>query len=250
MKYYYEMVDLIEESYKLYRENFNQLIIVSGIQSLIGLYSYLYGSIQENPVLQFTFLFIGIVLTYYSLKLGVTMLLLINDRINNIQSTWNECYERANENIWIYIGAVLMLGIIVGIPLLLLVFGFVFSSIDVLKILIILIGGPIVIYLFAHYFFAPVICILNPEVSFSLKKSFELVKKDRTRVFYFAFTIIFLQFGPALIFENINVSGIVINSIETLTYLFLAPLISAITLKFYLQLSKNSDEVLSNEKNG
>ena len=243
MDEYNKIEKLLKTSFSIFKDNYPQLILISAIQSLIGFYSYFIKSI-DNSALMLLFIFAGLTIIYFSLRLSITTISFIKDRYDNIQSTVPESYIKSKEYLWNYLGASFMLVILVGMPAVLFYIGFILTSSALLKFLILIIGSILVIFLASNFFFMPTITVLEPNNNTSLNRSVEIAKKNRKTVIYFIAITLFLLFLPMIFSNLINTNAFLSKSFETLLMLFVSPLSACITVVFYCHITTNDSDII------
>ena len=178
---------------------------------------------------------------YLNLRLSITMIFLIKDRFNNSKSSLNELFIRSKEYIWKYLGATLMVAILVGLPAALFYMGFVLTDSSVIGLLSIIIGVVVVIYLASNFYLMPTIAILEPDNNTTLNRSIELTKKDRKMVIYTISIIMLLLLFPMIFPKLIGTENLIDRMLEILISIIVYPLSTCIGVLLYFKLI--SDEL-------
>lgn len=241
MNDYIKIEKVLKTSFSIFRDNYQLLILLSVIQSLIGFYSYLFES-EDNPVMLILYIVAALVVVYFNLRLSITMILLIRDRYNNnIESTIKDSYLSSKDYLWNYFGTTILAGLIVALPVALFYVVFSFSDSVILKFLFSVSGIIVAVYLASNFYLAPIISVLEPGNSESLKRSMGIFKKDKKVVIYIISIIFFLLFFPLILSKLLGATGVVGDSLETLLSLFIYPISVCITVVLYYHLISNTE---------
>ncbi len=235
-------IKLLERSYNLYKDNFLAFFQLGILEALLGLISFQLTEVLGESLLVLSFI-IALILLYFQIRLGVALIFLVEDRLQDKTANILEYYHRSKERIWQYIGALLTLGIIVAAPLSLFFLLFSVSQNILIQGLVILLGGSLGLFLVMHYFLAPYIVLLDSGSNYAFKESFTLIKPVRILTAFVALSSMIILFTPNLIFEAFNFEGILSTLIESLVRAVFAPLNLCIVLLFYRNILSLQDEL-------
>lgn len=227
-----KFIQLLERSYHLYKDNFLIFFQLGIAQALLGLTSIQLAEVLGEQLWALSFI-IALVLLYFQMRLSLALVFLVVDTVHDKTANIHEYYFRSKEKIWQYIGANLTLVIIVAIPLSLFVLLFSISENIIIQGLVILLGGSLGLFLVMHYFLAPYIVLLDSSSNYAFKESFKLIKPVRILAAFVALTSIILLFAPYLLFEAIQIEGMMGALINSILHAIIAPLNICIVLLFY-----------------
>lgn len=232
------ILELLEKSYNLYKNNFSDFIQFAIVQLLINIIS-IYGLKLIGEELIILYLPIGLILFYIQMRLLATFVLLAMDRYQNIYSNIPTYYNKSKPKIWQYIGASLMFAFISGIVFGLFSAALLFSKYLALNALIVLIGSVVVLYFSTHYFLAPLIILLDPESKVAFTESFNLIKPVRITAMFVVLVTVLLPTITSLFFKFLALPKLTSSIIETCLDAILAPLSLGVIIIFYYNLITN-----------
>ncbi len=236
------MGEILKASYSILRENYQQLFVISGIQWLLGQYSYLFEARDLSLIL---LLYVAglIIMGYFSLRLSITTICLIKDRVSNSKSSLNELFKRSKKHFWNYLGACLMLGFLLLIISVLFYTGFLLAQSLFMGVLIIILGIIALVHTASYFYLMPTIEILEPDNNGVLTRSIELTKKDRKIALYTVSIILLLYVSPIILPKLIDTEDVIRRILDMLLSIIIYPLCACIGVLLYFRLI--SDELES-----
>lgn len=243
---------IISEAYRLYKDNFKLFFKFSLLIFVIELVLLAITSLENSvffSVFHTFYTFLGFALSlmayYYTAKIYIGQLFCISDRYNNKETSISECYHKSKDVVWKFIGTSILLGLILLLP----IFGVVFSYLRIEQILtkwimICIMAIPLV-YLLVIYYLSPIIKVFEPYKDGNFKESKKLIVKNFFGVLGIIIIIniihvsntIFINFiidfkQVSLLFSIIY--DIIIHSVN----LLIRPLVSSILVILYYKLIK------------
>lgn len=243
---------IIGEAYHLYKNNFRLFFKFSLLIFLID-FVLLSMSSLGNSVFFTVFhtfyillnLALSLVAYYYTAKIYVGQLFCISDRYNNKETSIPECYNKSKNVVWKFIGTSILLGLILLLP----IFGVVFSYLRIDQILtkwimVCLMAIPLV-YLLVIYYLSPVIKVFEPYKDGNFEESKKLIIKNFFGVLGIIAIINILHVSDTILRNFIIdykqvpllfsfIHDLIIHSIT----LFIRPLVSSVLVILYYKLKK------------
>lgn len=245
--------ETIKESWQLYKDNFKLFITISLVSFIINYFNFGIREIDKflsfkDPLLAFYILkfLILIVVSFYSIKITITMYICISMRYKNTETSFKYCYNAASKKIWRYIGTSIKLALILLIPSIVLFIanyisrggaGYIFSKMMIIPIF----------YLAAVNGFAPIISIFEDDNISYFKLSRKIVKGDFWRIMllvlltsivftipYTLYIFVFNKLREASPYEKL-----IVSSINQIVSLFTTPFSLSAQLIMYLKLKEN-----------
>lgn len=252
----FKISSIIKTSYQLYSDNFTMFFTISLIAFAINMVNISViniGSLELNAVWTVLMPFINIIIMvlslYYSFKIHVTLLLCISKRYKKIITNIKQNFKESNQLVWKYIGASILLGLIIFLPALIIALSFLSINNLIFRISFILLGSTITIYLFVHYFLGPIIKLFNPDIKNYFKYSKSIIHQHFWKVMILIF-IAFIYLLPNIIYRYIIYDyrtmsvfhNMIVSSLNSLIVLFISPFLSGISIIMYYELmDKHSD---------
>ncbi|MCT4542417.1 MAG: hypothetical protein N4A63_02610 [Vallitalea sp.] len=243
------IVEVIKESMNLYKNNFWLLFKLNAIGVLILLVTSNFNNLRKYvDIMELNFLigFIGIILIfvglYYSFRVTVSLILSIKDRYVDKEVTIKEIYNRSKENIWKYIGSLLLFGLMIIIPVLFTGIGVTKVDTIILKIVFIIVGSVLLSYIMVKYRFAMYVRIFKPEINNYFRYSNKLVNNYFWEVLCILL-VSFLAQLPSIIMSvliDVNTIGLferfIYNNITHIITLAAGPFLMGLSVIAYLKL--------------
>ncbi|MDX1628727.1 MAG: hypothetical protein R3345_08505, partial [Fulvivirga sp.] len=196
MRYFILIRRLLDRSYDFLRQHYENLLVIGALQAILGVSAQIIDPFQGSGVKLLFGVSGFILILLVNVRLGITLLLYIRDNIKNRNTTLKEAFFNAKDNFWTYLGAVLMVMLIVVIPVILFYIIFILIDVFVINIFIGLLGIAVSLYLLVHFYFTPIICVLNPEEDKSLNRSYQLVNDQKLKAVGGLMAILTLQLLP------------------------------------------------------
>lgn len=247
------IIEIIEKSWKLYKDNFKLLITISLVSFIIDYFNL--GIREINKILSFNDhllafyifrLLVVIVIFFYSTKITITLYLCISMRYKNIGTSFKYCYNTASKKIWRYIGTSIKLTLILIIPIIGLVIAKNISRGKIWYLWNAIMLVPI-IYLAAVNGFAPIISIFEDENLSYFKLSRKIVKGDFWRIVVLILLTSILFNIPYYIYifvfnklrEISPYKKLIASSINQIMLMFTSPFSMTVQIIMYLKLKEN-----------
>lgn len=237
----FSIKQLLNQSFALYKANFSVFSQLSLAQALLGLIS---GQIMKvlGDKLIIISLIIALVILYFQIRLTISLVYLVFDRIHGKTPNISEYIHRSTEKIWQYIGANLLLGIITVFPILLSTAVILITDNILIQAPIILIGVMITLFLLMHYFLAPYIVLLDKKSKMAFTESKNLLNPIRKMAFLVTIISTLLVITPYLFLKLIDMQGMADSITGTFLQTILTPFELSFVLLFYLNISDSLNE--------
>lgn len=240
---------IIEEAIDLFKANYKLFLTLSALGALCSLaFSLINERVNSNDITNAVVLVVLLVIAiYFSVRLQIALIIAINNRFQNFETDFRECYKTAGSYFWSYILTSIALALLIGLSVVFIFLSISMESSPLVVVLFVVGFGGLALLLLYYFNFAPLVSILNPEAPSNFAKSRELVKnKPRLVISMLGLALIgqillYLVFdtlvGDVFIF-NLKISRI----LEFLVDLVVSPIFTIIYIMVYFQLQDDSDE--------
>lgn len=188
---------------------------------------------------------VSLVSIYFSSRITVAIIIFIGDRHINkdFTSDYKECYKKAGDRVWSYIGISLLYGLIICIPVIVLIIAIVLIA--VLKVwlfpmIIVAISLAVIIYLSAKFILSTYASVIEPAVTGYIGYSAYLSKGHMGKIILLMVVIqliyVPLQLPNLLVSYNVLEPSLMVSSsrwFALATTTALSPFISSFMVMLY-----------------
>lgn len=238
--------EIIQEAISLFKTNYKLFLSLSLLGSLLSiLMTGLNGMVNLNSGLNIVALIAGILfLLYFSIRIQIALVIAVNNRYQQFETSVLECYQTAGSYFWSYILTCLTLGLLIILPIVLIFLSISLEAPIYITVIAAVVFGSITLLLIYFFNFAPILNILNPEVESNFSRSKELVERNPILVVKMLFigllTQLLIYFIVDLFISHTYIMGISLATImEFFIGLFLSPLFVSVFIMVYYQLQND-----------
>lgn len=206
------IAEVLGDSLHLYKNNFTLFLKLSFALFLLNVISFSFSNVSnliENSLSKIMYSFFNFILifvfSYYLIKLYISLLICIAYRYDRKEIGIKESYNKAQKVVWKNIGASIIFGLIIFIPLTGLILSYMFINNVVAKLLLVVLFLILSMYLSIIYFFGPIIRVFEPQVENYFKRSKSITKN------YFYRILLLLVIGYIFMLPNIVFRNFIID---------------------------------------
>lgn len=229
---------LIERALLLYRAYFQKFLVFGVAGAIVAnLLSFLpVGAGTGIDNMELIKAFISLILAFVQFKITVSIVLLIRDSLNGDQVLPNKSFSESSSYYWDYVLTSFFLGLrmlVIFIPLG--IIAAIFQTM-VAYVVVCTIGIVAIFYVLIHYMFAPMMRVLNPEVSTPFSSTFNMVRNYRWEMFLFVVVIIVISGLIPMINYFIKLPFPLNAILDTLLSTIIFPFSNIVMVLFYYNL--------------
>jgi len=236
---------IIEEAIDLFKTNYKLFLTLSFLGAFCGLVLSMGNQlINSNDIINAVVMLMVVIFSiYFSVRLQIALIIAINNRYQNFETDFQECYKTAGSYFWSYLFTSIAFALLIGLSLVFIFFPISMEVSPFIIALCVLFFGGLALLLLYFFNFAPLVSVLNPEAPSNFSKSRELVK-GQPRLVLSMLGIAIL--GQLLLYFSTDLLGI--NSFEISSVLgfivdiFIAPIFTIVYVMVYFQLENNNAE--------
>lgn len=255
-----QFTNFIKESTALFRANIKVLLSITAISAGIGLlYQMVLTGVQQMQSagfkLMFLFLFLALILPYiyYSTRLFITTLLIINERFFQRETTIRAAFHDSKKYFWGCFGTSLLFGLLIVVPAMFFIISdvlhwdfkgkMIFTSIGVLGISLLVL----------NYGMAIIFSVLGHEGGSYFEKSRQLFLKHKS-IMALTYITVAVLYGvnawlPQLLFEEQLLFGLLNSHLlfSEITSLIISPFALTLLVGLFVKLRGQSTPLISED---
>ncbi|WP_289055955.1 hypothetical protein [Carboxylicivirga marina] len=247
-----KITTFLELSIELFRKNYNHFIPLTILASILSIIFEMFNKLVEYPdstgmKLSLTLVFLASIIpyVYYLSRINISLILIVNDRINGIDTSIKKVYNESKKLFWGYFQTGLKFMLLLIVPIILLIVTITVDLSFIIRILLGAISVIAILYLVILYGFSFLVSVLQPKEKNYFDKSKILFKSNKLIVFilivFVSLITLVTNYLPTYVLKDTSLIGFIDNGviIGMLLGIVVGPITSAMTIYAFWYLNDN-----------